>query len=277
MEEEIYKLQDHLFGKIGFIVNLSQMVEYNLANILAFNDMFKKAKGVDSSSQHLDIQAFAKEANTWYEKLQTKPLGCIIGYAKEANFFKDEAIDKFKWICEERNFVIHRLFKEDLKLKHIETDPSFYFDRLENLINEMYLMNNELCNIFNDLKKEDHLLRWVNKGENHMKDFSDYEIEFCLKRNAYCDIYHEDCSLWDKTHKEQIQQFHEVFKENDGQNQIAEDIGILFETYIDFFKNNDSFYDSFTLEEFSEKELKFMKEVISHLNPEEIYRSFSNE
>lgn len=158
MEEEREKLQDHLFGKIGFIVNLSQMVEYNLANILAFDDMFKKAKGVISSSQPLDIRAFAKEANAWYEKLQVKPLGYIIKCAQETNFFNDEAIDKFKWICQERNFIVHRLFKEDLKLKHIETDPSFYFDRLENLIDEMYLMNNELCNIFNDLKKEYHFL-----------------------------------------------------------------------------------------------------------------------
>ncbi len=110
-----------------------------------------------------------------------------------------------------------------------------------------------------------------------MKDFSDFEIEFCLKRNAYCGIYHEDGSLWDKTHKEQIYRFHEIFEDANGQDQIAEDIGILFETYINFFKNNDSFYDSFTLNEFSEKELEFMKEVISHLNPEEIYRSFSNE
>ncbi len=109
-----------------------------------------------------------------------------------------------------------------------------------------------------------------------MKDFSDFEIEFCLKRNAYCDIYHEDGSLWDKNHEEQIHRFHEIFKD-DGQNQIAEDIEVLFETYIDYFKNTDFFYDSFTLNEFSGKELEFMKEVISHLNPEEIYRSFSNE
>ena len=40
MDKTIEEQLVHLWGKVGFIVNLSQMVEYNLLNILAFDEKY---------------------------------------------------------------------------------------------------------------------------------------------------------------------------------------------------------------------------------------------
>ena len=42
------KQLEELWGKVGFIVNLSQMIEYNLANILAFDEILREFDNADS-------------------------------------------------------------------------------------------------------------------------------------------------------------------------------------------------------------------------------------
>lgn len=56
-----------LWGKGGFIVHLSQMIEYSLANVLAFNEILC---GFDNrESMYLfEYNDFAKRANDLYEE-----------------------------------------------------------------------------------------------------------------------------------------------------------------------------------------------------------------
>lgn len=61
-------------------------------------------------------------------------------------------------MCKERNYVIHRLFRDDLFDKHLETDPTFYYERLENLIEEMYAINEDLNKIFANQKAKYKLI-----------------------------------------------------------------------------------------------------------------------
>lgn len=91
---------------------------------------------------------------------------------------------------------------------------------------------------------------------------NEFEVEFCLKKTVYCEIYHEDGSYWDRQHKEQLSIFHELFKTNDGQGAITADLQVLFMTY---FNDKGSFYNSFTFDELPDEELKFLKEAISNL------------
>lgn len=44
-------------------------------------------------------------------------------------------------------------FKEDLHLKYLETNPKYYFERLEALISDMYIANEQL-NEFLKIKKQ---------------------------------------------------------------------------------------------------------------------------
>ena len=57
-----------LWGKVGFIVNLSQIIEYNLANILAFDEILGEFDDRNSMSL-LDYNTFATRADNLYNKL----------------------------------------------------------------------------------------------------------------------------------------------------------------------------------------------------------------
>ena len=48
MNKKIEKELQSLWAKVGLIVNLSQMVEYNLANILAFDEILREFETTDS-------------------------------------------------------------------------------------------------------------------------------------------------------------------------------------------------------------------------------------
>ena len=60
--------------------------------------------------------------------------------------------------CKKRNYVIHHLFREDLKQKHLETEPEFYFEALETTIEFLYGINEVLTKIFERQKQEFELI-----------------------------------------------------------------------------------------------------------------------
>lgn len=158
IDSKIKKQLEELWGKVGLIVNLSQMLEYTLANILAFDEILKKFDNKNSMSV-LEYNTFASRAEALYNELIKRPFGYGLREAERLKFFTDDSQKRLKRICEERNFVIHRVFRDDLKLNHLETDPEFYFERLELLIEDMYYANEELNNIFLQ-QKEQYKLIW---------------------------------------------------------------------------------------------------------------------
>lgn len=158
MKKKIEEQLIQLWGKVGFIVNLSQMIEYNLANILAFDELLREFEKRDSMFV-FEFNEFANKANEWYKTLESRTLGFGIKRAKELGYFDIESQKRLSDMCKERNYVIHSLFKDDLAKKHLETDPTFYFERLEKLIVEMNSINEDLSKIFAK-QKEDYKLIW---------------------------------------------------------------------------------------------------------------------
>ena len=149
MNEE--KLME-LWGKVGFIVNLSQMIEYNIANILAFDEILKPFE--KNSIVDMDIyNEFAKKADELYEELSRKTVGYGINKMFEKDIFSNDSKEYLKKVCGERNYVVHSLFKEDLHLQKLESEPTFYFERLEWLIENMNNINDILYNYLNEQKK----------------------------------------------------------------------------------------------------------------------------
>ena len=143
----------HLWGKVGFIVHLSQMVEYNLANILAFDEILREFEERDSMFV-FEYNEFAQRANEWYEKLSGKPLGTSLNRAKGIKFFTDESEKLLSQAIEKRNYVVHHLFKEDLRNNHLETDPTFFYEELEETIGLLHSINESLTDIFKKQKEE---------------------------------------------------------------------------------------------------------------------------
>ena len=154
---EIEQKLNHLWGKVGVVVNLSQMIEYNLANILAFDEILREFEKVDSMFV-FEYNEFAKKANDWYAKLSKNTFGYGLKRAKEIHFFTKESELLLSQTVTKRNYVIHQLFKDDLISKHLETDPDYYYNELEETIELLYTVNNSLVGIFKKQKMEYKLI-----------------------------------------------------------------------------------------------------------------------
>lgn len=82
MNKKIEKELLSLWGKVGFIVNLSQMVEYNFANILAFDEILREFETTDSMFV-FEYNEFVERANDWYKSLSKKTFGANVKRARE--------------------------------------------------------------------------------------------------------------------------------------------------------------------------------------------------
>ena len=157
MSVDINNALTDLWGKVGFIVHLSQMVEYNLANILSADELLKEFD-TDNSMSIVDYNELAQMSNEMYHKLSGIPLGGILRQAKKVKFFNEEGIELLEKACKKRNYIVHNLFRDDLKSRHLETDPEFYFEELENTIEILHKINEVLTKIFERQKEEFKLI-----------------------------------------------------------------------------------------------------------------------
>ena len=154
---EINQNLQELWGKVGFIVNLSQMVEYNLANILSADELLR-GFDTDNSMRIVDYNELVQKSNEMYHKLSGIPLGGVLKQAKKVNFFNEDGLELLEKACKKRNYVVHNLFRDDLKPRHLETDPEFYFEELENTIEILHEINEVLTKIFERQKQEFELI-----------------------------------------------------------------------------------------------------------------------
>ena len=154
---EINQNLQKLWGKVGFIVHLSQMVEYNLANILSADELLGEFD-TDNSMRIVDYNELAQKSNEMYHKLSGIPLGGILMQAKKVKFFNEDGIGLLKKACKKRNYVVHNLFRDDLNSRHLETDPEFYFEELENTIAILHEINEVLTKVFERQKQEFKLI-----------------------------------------------------------------------------------------------------------------------
>ena len=158
MDKKIEKQLFHLWEKVGLIVNLSQMVEYNLANILAFDEILREFEITDSMFV-FEYNEFVERANNWYKKLSKMTFGTNFKRAKEIKFFTKESEELLSKAIDKRNYVIHTLFKDDLNNKYLETNPKHYFNELKETISLLNTINESLVEIFKQ-QKEEHKLIW---------------------------------------------------------------------------------------------------------------------
>lgn len=146
-----------LWSKVGFIVHLSQMVEYNLANILSADEILREFEERDSMCT-IEYNEFAKKSNELFRTLSTKTLGAILKQAENVKFFNEDGLILLQEACKKRNYVVHHLFRDDLKHKHLEMDPQFYFEELETTIELLHKINEVLVKIFEQQKQEFKLI-----------------------------------------------------------------------------------------------------------------------
>ena len=150
MKKRYYK---KVWEMVGFVVNLSQMIEYNLANILALNEILL-AFDKEDSMYEFEYAELLKKTNDWYKKLDKLELGFLLENIKSRTDFTKDFIDFLTEIRTERNFFVHNVFKDDLFTKAFQDNPKQYIPRLQKLITKMHAANDELVKIFAKVKKE---------------------------------------------------------------------------------------------------------------------------
>ena len=144
-------------GMVGFVVNLSQMIEYNLANILALNEILV-AFDKEEFMFEFEYAKLLKKTDEWYKKIDKLELGKLLENIKSRTDFTEEFIVFLTEIRTERNYFVHNVFKEDLFTKEFQNNPKQFIPRLQQLIGKMHSANEELINIFADMKKEVKLI-----------------------------------------------------------------------------------------------------------------------
>ena len=153
-KEKYYK---KVWGSVGFIVNLSQMIEYNIANILALNEILSAFDKQDSMFV-FEYNELLRKTDEWYSELDKKELGKVLREAKNRPIFTEQFIDLLDKIRVERNYYVHTFFKEDLKTKQFQDNPKECIPRLQELVGDMHAANEELVRIFQEMKQEVKLI-----------------------------------------------------------------------------------------------------------------------
>lgn len=138
---------------VGFVVNLSQMLEYNLANILALNEILV-AFDNEESMYEFEYAELLRKTDDWYKKLDKCELGKVLREVKIKKIITEEFVNYLDEIRTERNYFVHNVFKEDLVTKAFQNNPKQYIPRLQDLVGKMHAANEELVKIFADMKKE---------------------------------------------------------------------------------------------------------------------------
>ena len=138
---------------IGLVVNLSQMIEYNLSNILALNEILVSFDNSESMYS-FEYAELLKRSEEWYEKLSKQELGKIINNLKNKSIFNDSFIKLIDEIRNERNYYVHTIFKNDLFTKKIQMEPKRCIVDIKELVNKMGDLNNVLVKEFDRMKTE---------------------------------------------------------------------------------------------------------------------------
>ena len=73
MKKRYYK---KVWGMVGFVVNLSQMLEYNLANILEVNEILV-AFDNEEFIYEFEYDEFLRKTDVWYKKFDKCKLGKV--------------------------------------------------------------------------------------------------------------------------------------------------------------------------------------------------------
>jgi hypothetical protein len=134
-----------LYGRVGMIVALSQMIEYNLAEIQAYQKVLILFDKNDRVAKETFDQV-QKEANALWGRSLLETLGQNIAQIKRANIFQDdpEQLNELETVLKERNYITHQLFKEDVVNPFIEENLASVLNRLLNDVGKMNRLNEAL-------------------------------------------------------------------------------------------------------------------------------------
>ena len=134
-----------MYSRFGYIFHTIQMVEYNIANILAIEEFEKETKRVFTDE---DIDRIRKNIDKKFNKLSKMTFGVIAKEVEKSEYLRILKPHILKEVVDCRNYLAHKCFKEKLlnhELEKIEDVDSFVdelnaFEGLVIELNEIVLI-----------------------------------------------------------------------------------------------------------------------------------------
>lgn len=110
-------------------------VEINMINELynLFGEIFETAQYIEWNLALLICKSQNTNADNMFNDMQDMTMGQIIGYAKDARLFNEDAICELEYILDKRNYLAHQFFKKNDIVKHNNNNNAF----LENKVREL--------------------------------------------------------------------------------------------------------------------------------------------
>lgn len=148
---------------VGELVEVSQVIEYNLALIIKYSEFIGrlKANGKNSAKKLPD---FEKEVDAMHKEISGFTLGQIINKVKSLEIFSSASVDKLYTLLNFRNSLVHRFFKDN-NFNQIERFGAKYNAITRNLGEKLVSMqeiNYKLCEIIKGQQVEfSNLIREV--------------------------------------------------------------------------------------------------------------------
>lgn len=142
-----------MYSRVGAIVHLSQMIEYNLANILAIGKMKNKIVQEEpiSKARLAELKVYC---NKEYTRLNRLTLGKIKDSIADSPYINSSLSETIETVLKERNYIVHNVFKDNLFSKRFEDldEVEKYIDELNDIEFKMRELNNQLLVIFKEHK-----------------------------------------------------------------------------------------------------------------------------
>ena len=142
MKRKIIKELDYVWGSVGYIIQLSCMIEQNVKMLISGEEVLKELDNIEVSL--LDLIGAINESN---RKLKENTenrvmLGNLVKQLSGYKLYKNSnLIEDLKKASRIRGFYAHEFFKNDLREKHLENDPLFYKTKLQEDIIFLHELN----------------------------------------------------------------------------------------------------------------------------------------
>ena len=151
-QQETETVWREMYSLVGVIVHVSQMLEYNLANIIAVKKMQIAVEKTESTTL-IEFDGLKQKCEVEYKRINKLTLGKIIDELKKIDIFDSDKIENINEVLSQRNHIVHNVFKEDLFSKK-----------------------------FSDIMEVDGYIDTLNGVEERIKELNDYVVEI-FKQN----------------------------------------------------------------------------------------------
>lgn len=152
-----------MYSRIGHVFNIVQMIEYNLANIMAIEEFERETSKTFTIDNVVKIK---KKVEAKFKELSKLTFGRLKQCVEKSKYLKNADEEALEKIVEYRNYLAHNCFKEKLLRNELEKlqDLDNFVKELNDYETMIVDFNDYLLNIFTDNRIKTIILKLPNQA-----------------------------------------------------------------------------------------------------------------